>query len=94
MLLRSGKAANDISSIVLVTEDTAYFKSDAVIRIASKLSGNTLLPLIVRLGPFVPSIMKNAVYDIVARNRYRFGESDQCRLWDDSFDDRFIPDPE
>ena len=94
LLLRSGKAANDISSIVLVTQDTAYFKSEAVIRIASKLSGNALIPLITRVGPFVPSIMKNAIYDFVARNRYRFGESDQCRLWDDSFEDRFIPDPE
>jgi len=77
-----------------VTEDSAYFKSDAVIRIASKLSGNSLIPLIVRAGPFVPSILKNAVYDFVARNRYRFGESDQCRLWDDAFEDRFISDPE
>ena len=94
LLLRSGKASNDISSIVLVTETSAYFKSEAVIRIASKLSGHTLIPLITRVGPYVPSILKNVVYDFVARNRYRFGESDQCRLWDDSFEGRFIPDPE
>ena len=48
----------------------------------------------VRVGPFVPNILKNAVYDFVARNRYRFGESDQCRLWDDNFENRFIPDPD
>ena len=92
--MRSGKAANDISSIVLVTKDTAYFKSDAVVRIASKLSGSPLLLPLVRAGPLFPSILKNAVYDFVARNRYRFGESDHCRLWDDAFDNRFIPDPE
>lgn len=96
LLIRSGKDPKDMSSIVLVTKDTAYFKSDAVLRIASKLEGkNPFLPVFGKVGLWtVPKFMRDAIYKIVADNRYKFGESDQCRLEDDRFDDRFVPDPE
>jgi len=95
LLMRSGKDPDDISSIVLVTSKQAYFKSEAVLRIASKLEGkNPLLPVIGTIGRFaVPSFMRDSIYEIVANNRYRFGEADQCRLEDDRFFDRFIADP-
>jgi predicted DCC family thiol-disulfide oxidoreductase YuxK len=93
LLLRSGKKANDISSIVLVTEDKSYFKSEAVLRIATKLDGNPALPVVGIFGRAVPSFMRNVVYDFVADNRYRFGEADQCRLDSEEFDDRFVADP-
>ena len=93
LLLRSGKKPDDISSIVLVTEDEAYFKSDAVLRIASKLDGNPVLPVVGKVGRIVPSFMRNTVYDFVATNRYRFGEADQCRLDFGEFDDRFVEEP-
>lgn len=91
LLIRAGKKPNDISSIVLVTPTDTYFKSDAVVRIARKLDSPAAF--IGFLGPVVPVFLKNVVYDFVAVNRYKFGEADQCRLWDDNFDDRFIPDP-
>jgi len=85
-----------MSSIVLVTQEAAYFKSDAVLRIASELEGkNPLLPSFGKVGLWVvPKFIRDTIYKIVADNRYKFGESDQCRLEDDRFDDRFIPDPE
>ena len=93
LLIRSGKKPNDISSIVLVTPEDAYFKSDAVLRIAAKLNGNPLLPLAGNLGFGVPGFVRNIVYDFVARNRYRFGEADQCRMdFDNEFGSRFISD--
>lgn len=93
LLIRAGKKPNDISSIVLVTPNEAYFKSDAVIRIAAKLEGNPLLPLMGTLGPFVPRFVRNTVYDFVARNRYRFGEADQCRMdFDNEYGSRFVSD--
>lgn len=94
LLLRSGKAPNDISSIVLVTEKSSYFKSDAVLRISKELDGNKALPVIGTIGPFFPKFLRNKVYDVVADNRYRFGESDSCRLDGEEFDGRFVPDPE
>ena len=93
LLMRSGKKPNDISSIVLVTPDKAYFKSDAVLRIAQKLDGNPLLPVVGTIGPFVPGFIRNRVYDFVADNRYRFGEADQCRMdFDNEFGSRFVTD--
>ncbi len=93
LLVRSDKRPDDISSIVLVTEEKAYFKSDAVLRIASKLDGNILLPIAGTAGRIVPTFIRNTVYDFVAENRYRFGESDQCRLDFGEFDDRFVEEP-
>lgn len=94
LLIRSGKEENDISSIVLVTADTAYFKSDAVLRIAQKLDGSVALPIAGTVGQFVPNFVRNKVYDLVANNRYRFGEADSCRVDGEEFDNRFVSDPE
>lgn len=93
LLLRSGKKANDISSIVLVTYEAAYFKSDAVLRIASELDGNPALPIVGTAGRIVPNFLRNTIYDFVAANRYRFGESEQCRLDFGEFTDRFFEEP-
>ena len=39
----------------------------------------------------VPSVLRDALYDFVAVNRYNwFGEAPECRLWDDRFDERFV----
>jgi predicted DCC family thiol-disulfide oxidoreductase YuxK len=94
LLIRAGKKPTDTSSIVLITPTEAYFKSDAVLRIAAKLDGNPLLPLAGSLGPLlVPRFLRNVVYDFVASNRYRFGEAEQCRLdFDNDFGSRFVPD--
>ena len=91
LLVRAGKKPDDISSIVLCEPEQTYFKSDAVLRIARKLDGS--IPILGFLGPIVPGFLRNIVYDFVADNRYRFGEADQCRLDDDEFNDRFVPDP-
>ena len=93
LLLRSGKRSNDTSSIVLATSTGAFFKSDAVMRIARGLDGeNPILGIVGQLGPIFPKRFRDAVYNYVAENRFVFGESDQCRLYDDRFDDRFVPD--
>ena len=96
LLRRSGKAAGDRSSIVLVTPTGAHFRSDAVVQIAGGLRGGPYAALtgaVAALGPLTPAPVADWLYGGVAANRYRFGEADQCRLWDDGFDDRFVPDP-
>jgi len=93
LLLNAGKRPDDISSIVLVTSpQQSYFKSNAVLRIAQKLQG-TMLPFIGFAGNIAPTFLKDIVYDFVADNRYRFGHADSCRLEDERFDDRFVPEP-
>lgn len=95
LLIRSGRQPDDLSSIVLCEKDgQAYVESDAILKIAQGLSA----PLNVagKVGFVVPSAIRDALYHVVAENRYRFGETDgpQCRMdYDGEFDNRFIPDP-
>jgi len=93
LLQKVGRNADDISTIVLVTEDTAYIKSEAVMQIARKLQDP--YPAIYYSGLPVPNFVRNILYNYVSENRYQWlGERDECRLFDDNFDDRFIPEPE
>jgi predicted DCC family thiol-disulfide oxidoreductase YuxK len=92
LLARAGRDPSDISSIVLVEEHAAYVKSDAVLRIATYLE-NPALPAAAALGMVFPGALRDAVYDLVAANRYELlGLKDECRLGDDRFDDRFVAD--
>jgi len=60
-----------------ILDGRAYFKSDAAIAILSRLPGWSW----VRLGRLVPRALRDAAYDVIARNRYRwFGRSDACLL--------------
>ena len=53
----------------------AYFKSDAAIEVLPRLPGWSW----VRVFRLVPRALRHAVYDLIARNRYRwFGRFDQC----------------
>lgn len=75
-------------SIVLYEEDSCYFKSTAALRIARRLSG--LWPILY-IFILVPVFMRDALYDFIAHNRYRwFGEVKSCRIVDPAMKDRFI----
>jgi predicted DCC family thiol-disulfide oxidoreductase YuxK len=97
LLEANGRNANDITSIVLVTQDGAFIKSDAVLRIAEALTPFPLLPLapVAALGRFVvPQVLRDVIYDGVADNRYDvLGKRDECRFDSDGkFEDRFVDD--
>ena len=68
-----------IDSIILIDPGIAYYvKSDAALEIARELRGYGWMPLM--LG-WIPRGVRDAVYDLVARNRYRwFGKKDQCMI--------------
>ena len=94
----NGRNANDISSIVLVTKNGAYTKSDAVLKITEELTPfSSLLPLkpAAIIGRYViPKFIRDLIYDGVADNRYDLmGKKDMCRFdADGEFEDRFIND--
>lgn len=96
LLQREGRSPDDISSIVLVTKDRAFFKSDAVLRIGQQMgSGTALAPLFPVTSTagllLVPPIVRDSVYDLVANNRYNLlGKRTQCRVSDARFDERFV----
>lgn len=89
LLQRSGRAPDDISSIVLVEQQGSYIKSDAILRIAGGL--HMPLPLVAAVLGVLPRPVKDGFYDAVADNRYNFfGRTSACRLSDPRFEERFI----
>lgn len=66
-----------VDSIILIEPGVAYYtKSDAAIEIAKEIGGGWTLFL---LFQWVPSRLRNIVYDFVARNRYKwYGKREQC----------------
>ena len=68
LLERCGRSRSDISSIVLVEEDTCHIKSDAVLKIAQGL--NLPLAALGSLSMSVPSTLRDAMYDQVCLTSY------------------------
>ena len=93
LLLRCGKSPTDTSSIVYVTEDEAFYSSDAVSHICMDLDARPLR-WFGKLGQFTPSWIRESIYEFVSDNRYQFGENDSCRLdFDGTYTSRFVSDP-
>ena len=68
----------DPTTILLEDEGTVFERSTAALRIITALGGIWRLAGLLRL---VPRIIRDAVYDWIARNRYGwFGKRDSCRL--------------
>jgi predicted DCC family thiol-disulfide oxidoreductase YuxK len=75
-------------SIILIDGDKAYQQSDAALLIAKKLSG--LWPLLFSFS-VVPRFIRNAVYNWIAKNRYRlFGKKKECWIPTPQLKSRFI----
>jgi len=71
-------STEDFETFLLLERTHVFTKSTAVLRIARHLSG--LWPLLY-LFIVVPRPLRDAIYDIVARNRYRLkGKAETCRV--------------
>ena len=78
----------NLDSLVFIKNNTVYTKSSAALRLTPYLKG--LYPLLYALL-IVPPFIRNAVYDYVARNRYKwFGKSDSCMMPDKAVVKRFL----
>ncbi|HEX2617949.1 MAG TPA: DCC1-like thiol-disulfide oxidoreductase family protein [Flavobacteriales bacterium] len=64
-------------SIVLIQDGQAFLRSDAAWRVLRGLPGKGLLGGLLRI---IPRPLRNWGYDLVARNRHRFGMKDACEL--------------
>jgi predicted DCC family thiol-disulfide oxidoreductase YuxK len=66
----------DAKTFVLIADGKAYVKSDAAIRVASYLRGAWKLVGAIKI---IPRPIRDWMYDVVARNRYRwFGRVETC----------------
>ena len=81
--------SNDkIDSIILIENDKYYIKSTAAIRICKELGALWSLIYILIL---VPTSIRDYVYDIVAKNRYKwFGKKEHCMIPAKELESRFL----
>ena len=86
----SGKTAEDLQSIVLITEDGLYCKSDAVLRIGKGLTEP--FPTLAKIGGLVPRYVRDQIYEFVSANRGILGVKESCRILEENEIERFLKD--
>lgn len=75
-------------SLVFIENNKAYVKSAAALRITKYMKG--FYPILT-VFLIVPAFIRNAVYDYIARHRYKwFGRSESCMLPDKELARRFL----
>ena len=78
----------NLDSIILVENSLYYVKSTAVLKILRKLG--SLWPLLY-VFIIVPPVIRDYIYDIVARNRYKwFGKEERCMVPNADNEKRFL----
>jgi predicted DCC family thiol-disulfide oxidoreductase YuxK len=82
-----GISPDDPDTNAVIHGGIAFFKSDGALTVLSNLHGWGW----VRVLGFVPKPFRDAVYNLVARNRYRiFGKYEECFVPDAGFRDRVM----
>ncbi len=88
LLRGAGLDPDALDNVVLIDGVGAHLRSDASLRIARLLGAPWSWA---RLLVAIPRPLRDAVYDFVARNRYRwFGKKDACPLPRPEWRDRFL----
>ena len=80
--------SDSLDSFVLIDEGKLYTKSEAGLRVQKLLGGiHKLLYVFI----VVPSPVRDAVYDYIARNRYKwYGKKEECMIPDPEIRSRFL----
>ncbi|WP_276166796.1 thiol-disulfide oxidoreductase DCC family protein [Zobellia alginiliquefaciens] len=78
-----------IDSIILIDPGVAfYIKSDAALEIGKNLKGYKEISSALS---WLPSSLRNIVYDFVARNRYKwYGKKEQCMIPTPELQNKFL----
>jgi predicted DCC family thiol-disulfide oxidoreductase YuxK len=78
LLKKHGIDPAKTDSVIYICKGKAYTRSTAALRIASQLDGPVKLLTVFRI---VPRFIRNAVYDWIAANRYKwFGKREHCMI--------------
>lgn len=88
LLAQYGFDSETTQSIVLIEANSVFVKSDAVFRIAGRLSGFWKYLAVFKL---LPKPLRDWLYDRIAANRYRwFGKKDVCLIPTSDVMNRFL----
>lgn len=86
-----GGGGDQFKSIVVCGPDRTWTNTAAALKMGRSMRF-PFRPLAL-LAWFIPPFLRNLCYRGLSRNRKRlFGERDECRLWDDRWDTRFVDD--
>lgn len=78
LYIRKFQIPVNTDSVILIRFNQVYFESDAIIEIAGMLNYPWKLGVIAKI---IPKKIRNSLYRIIARNRYRwFGKRSTCRI--------------
>jgi predicted DCC family thiol-disulfide oxidoreductase YuxK len=84
----SGLPASSLSTVVYLKDSHYYFKSSAALHVLKDLGGGWKLFYGLIL---IPKLLRDGVYDILARNRYRiFGKREECMVPRADLQSRFL----
>lgn len=79
--------ATAMKSFIFWESDQVFTSSTAALRVVRRLGGGW--PVLYGFS-VIPAFLRNAVYDLVSRNRYRwFGKQETCRLPTPALQERF-----
>jgi predicted DCC family thiol-disulfide oxidoreductase YuxK len=88
LLAQYNLPTNDMKSFVFIDEGVAYTQSTAAIKVCKYLGG--LWP-ICKAFYVVPKFIRDAAYNVVAKNRYKwFGQMDTCMIPTPDVKSRFL----
>lgn len=78
----------DFNSFVLLEGEKIYLRSSAALRITNYLGG---FWKILQIFWLVPPFLRNAVYNLIAKNRYKwFGKKTECMMPSPELKERFL----
>ena len=81
-------APENLDSFILLENGKVYLRSTAALRVAKKLNG--FWPLLYAFI-IVPPFIRNAVYDYIAKNRYKwFGKQQSCWVPTSELKNKFL----
>lgn len=88
LLAERGTSAPDLNSILLIEDGAVFSHSTAALRIARRLRAPWP---VLYAGIVVPEPLRDAVYRVIARNRYKwFGQKESCALPPPGLRERFL----
>ena len=91
VLRNAAMGGDQYKSIVVCGPKRTWTNTAAVLKMGRSM-GFPFRPLAL-VAWLIPPFIRNLVYRWLSRNRKRlFGERDECRLWDDRWDTRFVDD--
>lgn len=87
-LLTTYGVPKETDSLVLIKNNRYYLESSAVLHICRHLTG---LWKLLTICLVIPPAMRNSIYRVMAKNRYRwFGKRNSCQLFTEEMRERFL----